>query len=82
MCNTLDVVRNIWLISLFYFQVSVHSSVISVELRSPKRVTCSATSSCTQGRSPLSVPFAVMPVEDEMHLLVIFVHMQVRHILV
>lgn len=60
--------------------MSDHSNVISVEPLSLKRVTCSATSSCTQGRSPLNVRSAATPVEDEMHLLAIFALMRVRRI--
>lgn len=80
MQDTLDVVKQVGLTDLIYPQVSDRSSVISVAPPSLKRVTCSATSSCTQGRSPLNVPSAAMPVEDEMRLLATFALMQVGEI--
>lgn len=78
--DTTDVVKEVGLTGLIYPQVSDHSSVISVAPPSPKRVTCSATSSCTQGRSPSNVPSAAMPVEDEMRSLATFALMQVGQI--
>lgn len=80
MPDTIDVVREVGLTSLIFPQVSDHSSVISVAPPSLKRVTCSVTSSCTRGRSPLNVPSAVMPVEDEMRLPATFALMQVGQI--
>lgn len=77
MPNTTGIVTGVGLTDLIYLQVSDHSSVINVVPPSLKKVTCSATSSCTQGRSRLNVPFAATPVEDEMHSLVTFALMQV-----
>lgn len=78
--ETIDLNQHVGLTGLLYPQVSDHSSVISVAPPSLKRVTCSATSSCTRGRSHLNVPFAAMPVEDEMRLLATFALMQVGQI--
>lgn len=78
--DTIDVIKQVGLTGLIYPQVSDHSSVISVAPPLLKRVTCSATSSCTQGRSPLNVRSAAMPVEDEMRSLATFALMQVGQI--
>lgn len=53
------------------------SSVISVELPSPRRGTCCATSSCIRERSLSNVLFATMLVAGEMPWLDIYAHMQV-----
>lgn len=59
-----DVINGGRLTCLNCVQVSGHFTVISVEPPLPKRATCSATSSCTQGRNPLNVPSAATPVDD------------------
>ena len=65
--DTIDEDKEGGLTGLIHPQVSDHSSVISAVPPSLKRAICSVTSSCTQGRSPLNVPSAATPVEDEMH---------------
>lgn len=80
MQETIDVVKEFRMTSLIYPQVSDRFSVISVGPPLLKRVTCSATSSCTQGRNPLNVPSAATPVVDGMRSLATFALTQVGQI--